>query len=297
MRSEVSNVVFYLGTHLDGWLNHVGVPLFVSHRRLARRKTLPTALTGWALDSGGFSELSLYGGWRTTPEEYVAAVKRYDREIGQLEWAAPQDMMAEPEMLARTGLTVLEHQRRTVANFVRLEQLWRDSDDQWNPESPFMPVLQGGQDGPQSYLRCWDMYGEAGVDLGNYPVVGVGSVCRRQHTGEIRDILEAVRDRDPGVPLHGFGVKSLGLRLYGDLLASADSLGWSYNARRNPPLPGCNHASCSNCLKWALRWRRNILAGGCAEHGEPCDGTIGSCHLRDLWAMRERAAAAAAMAS
>jgi hypothetical protein len=27
--------------------------------------------TGWALDSGGFSELSLYGGWRTTPEEYV----------------------------------------------------------------------------------------------------------------------------------------------------------------------------------------------------------------------------------
>ena len=35
--------VFYLGTHMDGWLAHVGVPLFVSHRRLARRKTLPKA--------------------------------------------------------------------------------------------------------------------------------------------------------------------------------------------------------------------------------------------------------------
>jgi hypothetical protein len=38
---------------------------------LVRRKTLPKARTGWALDSGGFSELSLYGGWWTTPEEYV----------------------------------------------------------------------------------------------------------------------------------------------------------------------------------------------------------------------------------
>lgn len=66
--------VFYLGTHMDGWLAHVGVPLFVSHRRLARRKTLPRARSGWALDSGGFSELSLYGEWRTTAEDYVAAV-------------------------------------------------------------------------------------------------------------------------------------------------------------------------------------------------------------------------------
>jgi hypothetical protein len=25
--------VFYLGTHMEGWLAHIGVPLFVSHRR------------------------------------------------------------------------------------------------------------------------------------------------------------------------------------------------------------------------------------------------------------------------
>ena len=193
--------MFYLGSHLEGWLAHVGVPLFVSHRRLARRKTLPVARTGWALDSGGFSELSLYGGWRTTAEEYVAAVKRYDREIGQLGWAAPQDMMCEVDMVARTGLTVLEHQRRTVANFVHLERIWHDSDDTVNRESPFMLVLQGGPT-PESYLLCWDLYGEAGLDRGNYPLVGVGSVC--QHADEIRDVLEALRDRDPGMPLHGF---------------------------------------------------------------------------------------------
>lgn len=214
--------VFNLGTHMDGWLAHVGVALFVSHRRLSRRKTLPKARTGWALDSGGFSELSLYGGWRTTPEEYDAAVKRYDQEIGQLEWAAGMDWMCEADMLARTGLTVEEHQRRAVANFVKLQQLWAEGDDpDRHPEAPYMPTVQGQT--VEDYLRCWDMFGEAGVDLSNYPSVGAGSVCRRQHTGEIRDILDALRDRDPDVPLHGYGVKTQGLRLYGDRLASADS--------------------------------------------------------------------------
>ena len=287
--------VFYLGTHMDGWLAHVGVPLFVSHRRLARRKTLPKARSGWALDSGGFSELSLYGGWRTTAEEYNAAVKRYDREIGQLEWAAGMDWMTEPDMLARTGLTVEEHQRRTVANFVRLQQLWSEGDDpDRHPEPPYMPTVQGQS--VEDYLRCWDMFGEAGVDLSNYPSVGVGSVCRRQHTGEIREVLEALRDRDSEVPLHGYGVKTLGLRIYGDLLASSDSLGWSMNARKNPRLPGCTHATCSNCLRWALRWRRGLVAGGCADHGEPCDGNVGACHQRDLWELRQLAAAQPAAA-
>lgn len=276
---------------MDGWLAHAGVPLFVSHRRLARRKTLLKARVGWALDSGGFSELSLYGGWRTTPQDYVAAVKRYDREIGKLDWAAPQDLMTEPEMVARTGLSVVEHQRRTVANFIQLEHLWHSSDDLVSAESPFQPVLQGQS--PRDYLRCWDMYGEAGIDLANYPLVGVGSVCRRQHTDEIREVFEALRDRDPEIPLHGYGVKALGLRKYGHYLCSFDSLSWSYNARRNPPMDGCGHARCSSCLKWALRWRRGIVAGGCVEHGEPCDGTIGTCRRRDLWEMAERAAAAA----
>ena len=61
-------------------------------------------------------------------------------------------------------------------------------------------------------------------------------------------------------PLHGYGVKTRGLREYGNLLTTADSMAWSYNARRHPPLPGCTHRSCSNCLRWALRWRRNIVS-------------------------------------
>lgn len=80
---------FYLGSHQPHWLATAGVPLFISHRRLADRKTLPRATAEWALDSGAFSELSLYGEWRTTVREYHRAVRRYDDEIGKLSWAAP----------------------------------------------------------------------------------------------------------------------------------------------------------------------------------------------------------------
>lgn len=125
----------------------------------------------------------------------------------------------------------------------------------------------------EDYLRCIDMYGEAGVDLSRVPLVGVGTVCRRQHTEAIGEVIDAILDTDPAMPLHLFGVKTLGLKLYGHNASSVDSLGWSYNARRNPKLPECQHASCNNCMKWALRWRRNIVGGAwCSRHGEWCAG-------------------------
>ena len=124
---------FYLGTHQPNFLATAGVRLFVSHRRLAARKTLPRAAAGWALDSGGFSELSLYGDWRTTARDYNAAVRRYDDEIGKLEWAAIQDDMCEWEVLARTGLSIPEHQRRTVDSLCELQDLWDGTND-----SPYM---------------------------------------------------------------------------------------------------------------------------------------------------------------
>lgn len=245
--------VFYLGTHQPGWLATAGVPLFVSHRRLARYKTLPRAMNVWALDSGGFSELSMFGEWRTTAAEYVAAVQRYDTQIGKLDWAAPQDWMCEPIMIAQTGLSIAEHQRRTVENFVLLQRMW----DWSRSDSPFMPVLQGWS--AADYLTCWDMYAAAGVDLSTYPLVGIGSVCRRQHTEEIGAIVGALLERDPGLPIHGFGVKMRGLMAYGHLLESADSMAWSYAARHRAALPGCTHANCANCLVYALDWRRRAL--------------------------------------
>jgi hypothetical protein len=253
-------LTFYLGTHQPQWLGRTTIPLFISHRRLAGRKSLPQARSWWALDSGGFSELSIHGTWRTTPEDYVAAVARYDTEIGRLSWAAPQDWMCEPVMLATTGLTVREHQERTVANFLRLERLWAQTSD---ADSPFMPVLQGWT--LADYLTCWDMYEAAGVDISGYEVVGVGSVCRRQASDEIGAIVEGLLERDDLLPIHGFGVKLKGLQRYGRLLASADSMSWSYSARRDPPLDGCTtHINCANCLIYASRWYAQVTEGAAA---------------------------------
>jgi hypothetical protein len=258
--------IFYLGTHCEAWLwaPAADFPLFVSHRRLARRKTLHPSTRGWALDSGGFTELSTYGEWRTTPQEYVRAVGRYDREIGKLEWAAPQDWMCEDAIIhggngfPGTHLSVGEHQRRTVENFLLLRDLWPAESD---AECPFMPVLQGQS--LAGYQRCEALYGAAGIRLEDYPVVGLGSVCRRQHTQEIAEIVRAF---SPRLALHGFGVKTKGLQIAGHLLESADSLAWSYDARRSAPLAGHTHKNCANCLGWARNWRSRLLAG-CASAG------------------------------
>jgi hypothetical protein len=237
-------VKFYLGTHETAWLGKFTVPLFVSHRRLSHRQRLPHAIGEWALDSGGFSELSLYGRWHTSENEYTEAVARYHEEIGRLAWAAPMDWMCEPSMLANTGLSVREHQERTVSNYLRLRG-----------HGPFIPVLQGWTLG--DYERCVELYETAGVNLADQALVGVGSVCRRQSTVQIGLIMRTLAGT--GLRLHGFGVKKKGLARYGTVLASSDSMAWSSAARHDPPLPGCTHKSCQNCARYAMRWRQGLL--------------------------------------
>lgn len=257
------DLTFYLGAHMPHWLAVPGIPpLFVSHRRLASRKTLPLATGSWALDSGGFTELSMFGEWRTTPAEYVAAVRRYDAEVGHLDWAAPQDWMCEPFILAKTGRTVAEHQALTIENFRHLTDLWWAGNSGWGPDAwrdwpdlcPFMPVLQGWT--LDDYRRHADAYYVAGVELEHYPVVGLGSVCRRQNTAGVERLITELT---PWLALHGFGFKTLGLARVGHRLESADSMAWSLDGRHTP---GCTptHRNEANCLTFALRWRTSVLA-------------------------------------
>lgn len=242
---------FYLGTHRPHWLwdpRFSAAPLFVSHRTLGTRKGLHPAVTSWALDSGGFSELSLFGEWRTTPEAYVDAVWRYAGEVGRLDWASPQDWMCEDVMLAKTGRTVDAHQQLTIDSVCTLRQL--------APSLPFIPVLQGQT--VDDYLRHIKAYDAAGIDLTMEPVVGVGSVCRRQATSEIGDVITELAAT--GLRLHGFGVKQAGVTAYGHLLGSSDSMAWSFNARWERPLPGHTHKACNNCAEYALAWRARTIA-------------------------------------
>jgi hypothetical protein len=208
-------------------------------------RDLPRASAPWALDSGGFTEIATYGGWRTDPVTYADEVERFAAEVGRLAWVAPQDWMCEPAMLARTGLTVRDHQERTVGNFRLLRQLLG---------ALVIPVLQGYT--LDEYLACWDEYAEQGVNLEDEPVVGLGSVCRRQNMAEAGRIVQ--RLAGDGLRLHAFGVKLTGLESFGDLLTSSDSMAWSRHARNRRPLPGCRHRNCANCLRYALRWRNQI---------------------------------------
>lgn len=239
---------FYLGTHQVSWLGETAVPLCVSRRRLFQRKTLPRALGPWMQDGGGFTEISLYGTWQTTAAEYVRDVRRFSEEIGNLEAAAIMDWMCEPGMLKQTGLSIAEHQTRSTDSLIELRSR--------APELPWFPILQGWE--PRDYLRHAEQYDRAGVSLEREPIVGVGSVCRRQNTGALEAVLFALDGL--GLRLHGFGVKRQGLQRCGLLLASSDSMAWSFAARRADPMPGCRHRSCANCIRYALAWRAEVEA-------------------------------------
>jgi hypothetical protein len=149
--------------------------------------------------------------------------------------------------VAGTGLSVEVHQELTVANFLELQALWPQFSDL---PCPFRPVVQGWARG--DYFRCVERYQAAGVDLASFDRVGVGSVCRRQSSISIGLIMSMLADE--GLKLHGFGVKTQGLDLYGESLVSCDSMSWSYEARRNQRLPGHTHKTCANCLEYALQW-------------------------------------------
>ncbi|BEL10035.1 hypothetical protein Q0Z83_082260 [Actinoplanes sichuanensis] len=271
----VRSPLLFLGSHQPGWLGKAGVPLFVSDTRLRVYKTLPRAAAPWACDSGGFTELQKFGRWTISTRDYIARLRRYRDEIGHLRWNAPQDWMCEdivinggqagPIRFAGTGLSVAEHQRKTVLNYGDMLDLAPDLDT--------IPVVQG--QAPDDYVRCVDLYWQLlRIDLTTLPLVGVGSVCRRQGTKEAGRILRALHMR--GVRrLHGFGFKTLGLTAYGHLLTSADSLAWSDVARkmRRPALPECvaaaRHKNCANCLPYALHWRTNVLSAAAARRAEP----------------------------
>lgn len=247
---------YYLGAPERAWLALAHVPLVVSYHRMARRHRPVTAAVSWVLDSGGFTELTLHGAWTIEPARYAAAAERWHCDVGRMEWAACQDWMCEPSILARTGLSVREHQQRTVDSYIELRRL--------APGVPWAPVLQGQT--CADYLRHAALYALNGIALAAAPALGVGSVCRRQGTSETKGIVRELATATPGARLHGFGVKLAGLAELARYLYSADSMAWSARARRAPGAL-CDHPThrrCVSCLSWAERWYTQALAAAAA---------------------------------
>jgi hypothetical protein len=256
---------FYLGTHHPHWLRLYLKPLMVSRRTLAPMRTKPRALTAWMRDSGGFTELQMYGKWNIDAAAFVAEAREDADQVGNLEYCAPRDWMCEPIIInggyaagrhfVGTKKSIKEHQKLTVADYLDL----RDR----APELPWMPVLQGWT--LDDYLRCFEMYERAGVALASLPRVGVGTICRRQGTEEAARILARLESEGP--KLHAFGLKGTGIPNVAPFLASSDSLAWSFAARKRPPLPECakrlaetgkGHKNCANCADFAFEWLAGI---------------------------------------
>ena len=95
---------------------------------------------------------------------------------------------------------------------------------------PVMPVLQGFM--PDDYIRHIEAYGER-LEPGMW--VGVGSVCKRNgRPAAIMAVLLAIHVKRPDLRLHGFGLKRTALEdtQIRKMLTSADSMAWSFAARR-----------------------------------------------------------------
>lgn len=189
------------------------------------------------MDSGAFRTIELHGGYPDPVEAYAAQIKRFAGN-GNLMAAVSQDYMCEAFMLAKTGLTIADHQRLTIERYDAL--LACDTGG-----VRIMPVLQGYA--PEDYADHVRQYGDR---LKPRMWVGVGSVCKRNsNPTSIEEVLLAIKRVRPDLRLHGFGVKitSLASQLVRDLLFSADSMAWSFAARyegrnANDPMEAVRYA-------------------------------------------------------
>lgn len=221
-------VRFYPGLHQPADALHFDRACISINRVRGRKK--PVNCDEVIVDSAAFRELELYGAYRHSVDEFADELYRlHTTGVVKIAIAVAQDYMCEPFMLAKTGLTILDHQRLTIE---RYDALKAALDERFGGECPFpvMPVLQGYA--PSDYARHIKMYSDR-LKLGMW--VGVGSVCKRNGEPErIVEVLAAIHAVRPDLLLHGFGVKMTALlhSAIRDLLYSADSMAWSYAARR-----------------------------------------------------------------
>jgi len=235
-------VRFFVGLDSPHHTQHFDAA-FVSVNRLRKRKSAIPA-RDWIMDSGAFSEISTHGRYREGVAEYAAQIRRWSSNgSGRMLAAVSQDWMCEPWIIKRTGLSVQEHQRLTIE---RYDALLRED----LAATYLMPVLQGFR--PSDYVAHLAAYGER---LAPGQWVGVGSVCKRNaNAREVAAVLLAIKGERPDLRLHGFGLKktSLADSLVHAQLETADSMAWSYAARRE--------GRSAHDWREAMRWTNDITS-------------------------------------
>lgn len=231
-------MIFFTGMHQPSDADRVPAAM-VSVRRLWERKS---AFPGRRvlIDSSAFTDLFLNGCHMHTVEEYAEALRKIHGWLGRrMLGAVAQDYMCEPVMLAKTGLTIADHQFLTIERYDALMGC--------SPPCHIIPVLQGYA--PSDYVRHLCAYGKR---LVHRMWVGVGSICKRNaNPAAIEAVLLAIKRMRPDLRLHAFGIKLTALQsdLVRRLLFSADSMAWSFAARR----AGTGANNPANAARYAKR--------------------------------------------
>jgi hypothetical protein len=229
-------VRFFVGLHQPSDAKHFNAA-FISVNRIRNRRG-PFVVADWIMDSGAFTTIAKHGGYPERVSVYAEQIKRW-KGNGNLLAAVAQDYMCEPVMLEKTGLTIAEHQRLTIQ---RYDDLMAEDTGVY-----ILPVLQGYE--PADYVSHIRQYGER---LRPGAWVGVGSVCKRNGDSRaIESVLLAIKTERSDLRLHGFGLKTTALSsgLVVELLETADSMAWSFAARKQ----GRNANDWNEAKRWADR--------------------------------------------
>lgn len=196
MSSGITEPRFFVGLHQPSDAKHFQDCFISVHRLKSRRSDF--VVRNWIMDCGGFSTISLHGGYPHPVKEYADHISRWSR-CGTLAAAVSQDYMCEPHMLAITGLSVSDHQRLTIGRYKELRRLVSGT--------YILPVLQGYE--PEDYVSHVRQYAAL---LEPMAWVGVGSICKRNgNPRAIENVLLAIKEERPDLRLHGFRTEDDGI--------------------------------------------------------------------------------------
>lgn len=175
-----------------------------------------------ALDSGGFVASVLYRGFNFSVPQYMDLCA-----AAPWQWFASLDMTCEPEIAGDEEVV-----RDRIAGTVRLNRECLREARERGIADRFVPVIQGHR--VEHYLRCLDQM----PDLSSFPLIGIGSMCRRHVEDDELGILRIVDELDRAFRgtrcrFHLFGIKTTGmseLRQH-PRVRSVDSQAWGLHAR------------------------------------------------------------------
>lgn len=183
---------------------------------------LPSHITRVAADSGGFVAARIWGDYRYTMLQYAQWLKTFHPV-----WAATMDYCCEDEITTGNTGIVRQRQQRTTDNAWHAFRAYGDVS--W----PWVPTIQGW-DVPDYQRHAQQMRPLISLMKVRYRDnpdwrVGIGTLCARKDTRKMLDIVYAVADALPGVPLHLWGVKLDLLKskvALPDAVVSVDSAAW-----------------------------------------------------------------------